>query len=104
MDTYSVKLAKMCKIPPIGIKGHEIYPDFTEPENFVKLYELPFEWCYTKYTLAELLSTYYYPITKSRNSFLCALIAFLESISWPEHDWWNMKIALLRKIRRTRWQ
>lgn len=103
MPTYSERLCKLCHIQPIEIKGHEIYPDFTEPENFCKLYELKVRYKGEYRTLANITSIFiYWEEANTRNSFLVALIEYLSAIT-PKSDYWNFRVAITTKIKNTKW-
>ena len=101
MDSYSIRLAKICGIQPIEIKGHTVYPDFTEPVNFVKLYELDVRLpaCKVqKRTISDILLEDYYAST--RNTFLDSLIDMLEDDSDLREE---LKEAIKLRIRRAKW-
>lgn len=103
MPTYSERLCKLCHIQPVEIKGHEIYPDFTEPENFCKLYELKIKYSGDIQTMANIMSIFaYWERPKTRNSFLAILIEWLNEVK-STSDYWNLKIAIINKIKNTKW-
>lgn len=98
MMSISEQLAITCGIKPIEVKGHTIYPNFKDPENFMKLYEMKIFAGNCAYpTIADMLITKRYD---------CSTVAnFLKSLnSLLLDDDTIYSIEVKRKIARSKWK
>ena len=92
-DKLNKKLCNLCNIQPKVIHGSEVYVDFFEPINFVKLIELKYN---TKeYIINNMgISAYYINPDGIRLSYLTNLVEFLEY-----NDKYKEKNEYMRKCR-----
>lgn len=101
MTNLSKELCKICGIEPKTI-AFEIYPDFTQPDNFVKLLELKIKTKKREATLCEILHLEYgfvnvLDFLKYLKSHLAGTIYFSGSYIFSNRE------QIIQVIRETEW-